>query len=721
MTRGTWFHARLFLGLGLAACGGGGSTGPDTGNLQVAVSGLPAGTLASVTVTGPGGYSHALGASETLAELAPGSYTVAAAGVTGGASLYTASPASQSVTVSGGNTAASTVTYSVASGALTVTVSGLPGGAEAAVLVTGPGGFSQEVAVTRTLDALLPGSYTVTAQPVAAGSTQYGGTPGTQQVAVAVGTTASAAVTYTETPSSGLNYRIDGVYLTQSVQTFAGDVPLVANRDAFLRVFVTASQANAVSPEVRVRFYQGATLASTQTITRAGTTPLAPQEGTLGSSWNLAVSKTLITPSLAIVVDVDPANSFAETNELDNVFPASGTPVALDVRTAPQFRVTLVPVVTSVDGRTGNVTSGNKDQYVATAMRMHPLSSFDAAVGAPLTVPATVPALQSDNGNNAWNQVLGQLQTRRVSDGSSRYYYGVVNPAYGSGVAGMGYVGFPVAIGWDKLPSAAAVSAHEWGHNWNRQHAPCGGASGPDLDYPYSGGAIGVTGYDVQNGLLKPATSHDLMGYCDNEWISDYTYKGVMQYRSSGADVASAVGEAIQPALVVWGRIENGEPVLEPAFQAATRPSLPRRGGPFHLEARSGDGARVFALDFAPLEIADDPRAGRHFAFAVPLTPERGARIDHISLSGEGRSTTMAASAAGEPRVQVGKSDRGRLTLTWDAAKHPMVVVRDPRNGQILSFARGGRAEVAVDQPDVSLTVSDRVRSRDLRVRVPSR
>ena len=32
-------------------------------------------------------------------------------------------------------------------------------------------------------------------------------------------------------------------------------------------------------------------------------------------------------------------------------------------------------------------------------------------------------------------------------------------------------------------------------------------------------------GYDVAAGVLKQKTSHDLMGYCDNEWISDYTYK----------------------------------------------------------------------------------------------------------------------------------------------------------------------------------------------------
>ena len=189
------------------------------------------------------------------------------------------------------------------------------------------------------------------------------------------------------------------------------------------------------------------------------------------------------TPNLAILVDVDPGNVLAETNEADNTFPASGTPLALPVETASTFRVTLVPVTTNVDGRSANVTAGNKNQFFDATMRMHPLSAFDAAVATPLTVDASVAALQADNGNNSWNTILGQVQARRVSDGSTRYYYGVVNPSYSSGVAGMGYVGFPVALGWDKLPSGASVAAHEWGHNWART-SPCGSAANPDPSFP---------------------------------------------------------------------------------------------------------------------------------------------------------------------------------------------------------------------------------------------
>ena len=721
MTRRALGCIGAVLGLLLAACGGD-STGPSTGSLAVTVSGLPGGAAADVTVTGPGGFSRTLEGTQTLAGLTPGSYTVNAGSVSSGGAVYAGTPPTQTVAVAEGTPAAAAqVAYSLSTGTLTVAVGGLPAGAQASVQVTGPGGFDASVTASQTFAAVPTGSYTVAAAPVSYEGTQYAPAPGTQQTSVTAGGTVTAAINYVAAGAAGLNYRIDGVYLSQSVQRYDGSVPLIADRDAYLRVFVTASEPNALSPDVRVRFYHAGVLVGEQTIVHAGTAPVAPQEGVLSSSWNLAVSRTLIQPNLSLRIEVDPSNLVPETNEGDNQFPSSGVPLVPEVRTAGQFQVTLVPVVTSVDSRLGNVTTGNKDQFLAASMRMHPLSSYDATLGGALTIDNSVPALQADNGNNSWNSILSQLHARRTTDGSLRYYLGVVNPSYSSGVAGIGYVGWPVALAWDKLPSASSVAAHEWGHNWNRQHAPCGGAGNPDASYPYSGGTIGVYGLDVAAAVLKPTSSHDLMGYCGEEWISDYTYAGVMQYRGTEAGVATDLGAAVQPTLVVWGRIEEGRVVLEPAFQATTRPSLPERDGAYRVEGRAADGSRIFGLRFTPLEVADDRQSGRHFAFAVPLPPERAARVALLRLEGEGRSAELAASGAAPGPVQVSRPGAGRVSLRWDASRTPMVVVRDPRTGTVLSFARGGHADVVTDLPELALTLSDRLRSTEARIRVPAR
>jgi hypothetical protein len=713
-------NARLLVVLLVAACGAG-HTAPAAGSLGVAVSGLPSGVEADVTVSGPGGYSQQVGESQTLSGLAPGNYTIAAAGVPVGSEFYAPSPPSQSITVTSGDPSSADVAYDVANGALVVTVAGLPSGTDAAITVSGPGGYSRSVTASETLNGLAPGQYALTALPVTDGSEQYSPAPSSQTASVGASGSVSATVTYSTGGVAGFNLRVDGLYLVQSVQTYGRGVPLVRDRSALLRVFVTANQLNTANPNVRVRLFSDGTLISTQTIPAPGlTTPLGPDEGSIDNSWNLVIDKPLIQPNLSILVEVDPDGVFAEGDETDNVFPASGAALNLEVRTTDPFSVRLIPVITKADGRKGNVTAANRDQFLLAAMRMHPLASFDADLRSSYTT-TTMAKLESDNGNQAWNTVLHEIFTRQTAEGSTRYYYGVVSPGYSSGVAGVGYIGAPAAIGWDKLPSGSSVAAHEWGHNWRREHAPCGGAGNPDGAFPYPGGEIGVVGYDLVNEELKPADFHDLMGYCGNEWISDYTYKGVMTYRRSEASLAGGMAEAFQPALVVWGRIENGRAVLEPAFRVTTRPHLPRRPGPYRLEARAADGSRIFGFDFEALKVADGPNGAEHFSFAVPLRADRAARVTSLHLAGGGVQASMTQVSSEPAAVEVTPGAGGRVGLRWDASRAPMIVVRDPATGDVLSFARGGSAEVTAAGDELSLTVSDQVRSRDRRVRARSR
>ena len=58
----------------------------------------------------------------------------------------------------------------------------------------------------------------------------------------------------TGTGTSGVDLRIETLYLVQSVQTREGAVPLVADKDAYLRVFVVASGANTLTLGSRPAF-----------------------------------------------------------------------------------------------------------------------------------------------------------------------------------------------------------------------------------------------------------------------------------------------------------------------------------------------------------------------------------------------------------------------------------------------------------------------------------
>jgi sugar lactone lactonase YvrE len=81
-------------------------------------------------------------------------------------------------------------------GALTVNVIGLPGGVNSSVTVSGPGGFSQAVSGTKTLEKLVPGSYTVASSNVTSAGATYAGTVTGSPVAVKAGATATASVSY---------------------------------------------------------------------------------------------------------------------------------------------------------------------------------------------------------------------------------------------------------------------------------------------------------------------------------------------------------------------------------------------------------------------------------------------------------------------------------------------------------------------------------------------
>jgi hypothetical protein len=697
-------------------------------------------TATSGTPTDPDGYSVSAdggqgqligtNASLTLAGLAVGAHSIQLAGMA--ANCHVSGASTRNVSVAQGQTAtvAFTITCSATTGGLTVTVNGLPAGTAAAITVAGPAGFSQAVTGSTTLTGLAPGNYTVTSAQVTINGAAYTGTIDRPNVTIAAGATAAVSVSYALTSGSTLNLRINGLYLTQSVQTPAGGIPLVKDRQAYLRVFVVASGSNSATPAVRVRFYRAGVVIRTLTINAPrGSTPTAVQEGELGSSWNQLIDASLIQPDVSILADVDPSNTVAESNENDNRFPTSGDPQALKVQAVPTALIRFVPIRQAGQTQAGNVTAANKDGMLELARRLYPLKTVDSDVHAVFTVDTTL----VDDGRG-WNRVLFDLEDLRVAEGSDRTYYGVAKLDYFNGQVGVGLVGRTssgsprAALGWDDPSDVQRVVAHELGHTWGQFHAPCGDPPTASIDpnFPYQGGDIGVYGYDVSRGDLEPPFLPDIMGYCATPWISDYMYQRVLAFRQAQPAAADAA-LVPQECVMVSGYIENGRPVLEPTFQIVTRPVLPGQSGPYRVSGIASDGTALFDLSFEAAQVADDPSGGRHFAFAVPLDRARAARLGSMKLSGPG--IPMAAIAPSFSLVKrtpvpsdiIARRSGDRVQLEWNAATHPKIMVRDPDTGEILSFARGGSARVLTAKGELELNVSDGVQSYRLRKAISRR
>ena len=701
------------------------SPSPNTGGVRISAT-TTGGSIDPdgyrVSVDGGTQQDLAVNGSRTIQNLAPGSHSVSLGHVAPNCTVAT-NP--QTVTIAAGETA--TLAFTVACTAPSPTT----GGVRISAITTGgsidPNGYSvtvdggtpQDLAVNgnRTIQNLAPGPHSVSLGNVAANCTV---TANPQTVAIVAGQTAALEFRVSCVAAGpSVNFRIEGMYLTQSTQELAGDVPLVEGRDGYLRVFVTASGANNVRPEVRVRFFRGGTVAQTLTIpSTGGSTPTAVQEGTLQSSWNVRVPASFIQANTAILADVDPANALAETSETDNSYPASGAPRALSVQTVPAAAITFIPIRQSADNSVGQVN--NSSQLLDLPRRMYPLDAVTGNVGQEFTISGPLTPLD-DNGE--WVQAVTDLEGRRVEAGATdRTYIGLVRLNYGPGFGTVG-IGFNTpgtssAIATDAPSDVRETVAHELGHTFGMLHTPCGTPPSVDRNYPYSGGRIGVYGLDVASATLKLPSQPDIMGYCENPWISDYTYQKVLSYRRANPLQA---GGAPQPSLLVWGHIRNGQAVLEPVFRIVTRPHLPTARGPYTVEATASDGSSVFSLSFDAQPIPDDPQGSRHFVFAVPLDDARAMRLGSLRLTGPGIQVSALTQSAGRLRNGAGtdavtaEAEPGAVRLKWDAAVHPMIMVRDPDTGEVLSFARGGNARVWTSKGAVDLELSDGVQSQRLR------
>ncbi len=545
-----------------------------------------------------------------------------------------------------------------------------------------------------------------------------------------------------------LDLSIDGLYLTQSVQSYEGTVPLVANRKALLRVFAKANQANAVPAMVRVKLLKASTGAVVDAwdLVAGSSVPTTVSEGTLGASWNVLVPGAEIQAGTYLAAEVDPLNAVLETDKSNNTFrfPSSG---ALDTRTVKAWKVTLVPV--TQQGLTGNVTDSTRTaaSWVDRLQRMYPMDSLDVQVrGSALVTTGNLnTGLTGTADDTGWKQALQDLAKARAVEAPDRYYFGAINVNYTGGIAGLGYIGSPSAIGWDKRVSSAKdgynypeVLAHEVGHNFGRYHAPCG-VTDADTNWPtaaaYATALTGAWGWDPALGLAQaalkdPALCKDIMSYCDGDlWVSNYTYGDVttdpVSPASSGGSAlggilafraASSLGDVqeAEDCLMVSGRVRDGRVEIESSYQVHALPT-PVREGSYALLLQDGAGKALGGASFEPVALADTRGSEEsHFLVVVPLGAVGQASLAGFQIRRGGALLASLRSsqptAVREPVAMFLKA--GQAHLSWDCEAHRQVMVRDSRTGQVLGFLEGGSALIDTDARELECTFSDGVRSQ---------
>ncbi len=477
-----------------------------------------------------------------------------------------------------------------------------------------------------------------------------------------------AALALTVPPPATPNLRVARAEWGQTV--LKETLRLVAGKPVLLRVHLVAdptpvSLTQALSGAV----YLGSAFQGNLSFACPNPVPTGTDPGNLATTCNATLPGSWVAPGLRVELRADPNDQVAETDEDDNALtltPSVGQGTAL--------HLTVVPVV--YQRQTPTIPD-----FAQTLWRFWPLKEIPHTTRAPYTFSGFPGSLSYYEG---WSLLASELRALRQADGSGRYYYGFVRVDHATSVAGVGYIGHPVAVGVDRPLNASVVMAHELGHNFGRYHAPCGNPGYLDPNYPYPDGKIGTWGYDLADGTLKdPDQYRDLMSYCGPQWVSDYTYEGAQSFLENNPPSPQSLPR--EEGLLFSGYLLGDRAVLNPPLRSAAPPE--GRPSPYRLEV-DGREYQVFVLQ--------DSLGALHFQAKVPLGSwgrvalREGGRV----LAERARGPTPLA----EPQVSL-REEAGFLLVRWTG--YPFLslvyVAPDGERTPLGLWHRGGESRFSLE------------------------
>jgi hypothetical protein len=327
------------------------------------------------------------------------------------------------------------------------------------------------------------------------------------------------------------------------------DVPVIAGRDALVRIFLSVDKtwtAREVKLVLNMTSGGVALPAREKTWKLPGTSTEADYQSTV----NFELPGDQVTSDLTWAVAIYETGARpANAPEPDQArFPEEGE-LALDARDAGEsLKIVAIPVRYDADG-SGRLPDTSATQIERLRAQMHALYPVKKVE---ITVAEEFPWATAVNANGTgWDTLLNAIVRKRQKDAveSNVYYYGLFAPASSLGeycgrgcVLGLSplaydpndeFVRGSIGLGYGGQRSdAAGTFVHEIGHAHGREHAPCGlyGQSA-DPDYPHSGARLGVWAYDiVGKTMIDPGgRNRDMMSYCNPIFVSDYSYKALFE------------------------------------------------------------------------------------------------------------------------------------------------------------------------------------------------
>ena len=511
--------------------------------------------------------------------------------------------------------------------------------------------------------------------------------------------------------------------LFQSVQTSTNSVSLIAGKPALLRVFAQATGATTPPvAEVTVRAQRGGIALGSLTL---GPEAVAaqPTAGDLTSTFNFDLPTEWLSGDVTLTATIDAVNTVPEANESNNSYTSNFS--FLEV--AP-LQLTIIPI-NYTDTRTGQQFVDAPHDPISDWLRgAFPVSQIDVSYHVPFAFSGDL------RQPGEWQRLLEGLTTlwaAEVGIGSPAVYYGLIPTVntsgvtwFEGGVSGLGWIGQRVSLGLDVGVATGNSAGHELGHNFGRRHAPCGNPSSVDPHYPYPNATIGVYGVDTEDDvLLAPAANFDMMSYCGPEWVSDYTYEGLLsdQLMRSAGSGAQADGLLLRATVATDSDAAGSSVTVLPVYRLSGA-LLPADGSGYTAQLLDATGAVVATHPAVLLEAEEVGVSARLLVAHVPAPDAaiatirfvRGGRVvGQREVGGPDASATSAVQAVvttdevalswGRPGVlalvRVSADGVHWTTLALDALGGRLTVARDqlPAGGVVQIVPGDGSPALTVD------------------------
>lgn len=537
----------------------------------------------------------------------------------------------------------------------------------------------------------------------------------------------SAAVSPTA-PMQPVDLAIANMEITQGIQNFANDVPLVQDKTTYVRVYPKVDTADRrVGARLR-GFRAGAELPGSPL------RPLYPlttvhtggaKRETLNDSFNFWIPPAWCSGLVSFQAEINSGGAIPETDTSNNIF-------SLTKEFIPKAPVCVVMIPVRTHGSRYTVNSPGFESIIRRFESLWPVPDVwvysQSEPVEELQACWCIPPVEFgpyELPDDGW-RIIASLFVRglftddpdKCDDSNARtHYVGMVSQdtttgsqtGYGSYVSAQAYVVMETNPDVPfYTPPAGATMAQELSHNYNTDyatlsvrwlHVDCGDPEDINFLYPYPTNQIGPVGphtfwgFDpITKSIIAPDGARDYMSYCTPKWASDYTWRGMLDeinnrgsasIQSQRATNEQAHLSQSAEILVIVGAITPIENVASfeyvyrllqgiisahklEKFQSGSH--LLNVAAVYVIELVDTNGAVLFSQPFNTTgSFEDDP--AEVFSLTVPFHPNTA----RIRITHNGQTIGALTVSRHAPQVRLlqpsgGETITDRLTIQWEAS-----------------------------------------------------